>query len=241
MSDYLARFQKQSRLKADAELIQRWEWSARNYGDAKIKIELANAKRTATSMQKARTQFSNVKPEHDLAISAAASALRSLAADLAALATWAKTYGAFCEAERKREDAAELKAIAQERWGSDESAVKFEYEFIRELVSDEGQLAFGAWCHSKGKYLGCETTEIHGPVSRIESEATVRASVARTVQRSRAESKLPNSWRGMRGNTVICSWSDYEHYLEDRKEASNAALRIVEGIATGQPTLRCGR
>ena len=231
MSDYLTRFQKQSRLKADPELIQRWEWSARYHGDAKIKIELANAKRTATSMQKARTQFSHIKPEHDLAIRAAASALRSLAGDLAALATWAKAYGAFCEAERKREDAAELEATAQERWGSDESEVKFEYDLIRELVSDEGQLAFGAWCHSKGKYLSCETAEIHGPVSRIESEATVRASVARTVQRSRAERPLPNMWRGRRGNCVTCSWSDYEHYLKDRKDVSNAALRIVEGIA----------
>lgn len=230
MSDYLARFQKQTRLKADAELIQRWEWEARFYGDAKIKIELASAKRTATSMLKACAQFSNLKPEHELAIKAAASALRTLAQELALLAIWARAYGAFCEAERKREDAAELEATAQERWGSDERAVKFEHDVIRELASNEGQLAFGAWCHSRGKYLECEATEIRCPIDHIENGATQRASIARTVQRSKADHRLPSRWRGMHGNSVICCWADYEDYLADRKKASNAATRFVESI-----------
>ena len=232
MSDYLARFQRQTRLKADPDLIQRWEWDARFHGDTKIKIELANAKRTATSMQKALSQFSKLKPEHELAVNAAASALRSLAGELKTLAAWAKAYGAFCETERKREDATELEAIAQVRWGSNEGAVKFEYELIRELKSGDGQLAFGAWCHAKGKYLECETTEIRSPIHHVEDGATVRATVARTVQRAKAECRLPNQWQGSRGNTVIASWSDYENYLADRKDASNAATRIVERIAS---------
>ena len=52
MSDLLARFQAQTRRKADSDLIRRWEWDARYHGDKNIKIQASNAKRSATQMQK---------------------------------------------------------------------------------------------------------------------------------------------------------------------------------------------
>ena len=39
MSDLLARFQAQTRRKADSDLIRRWEWDARYHGDKNIKIQ----------------------------------------------------------------------------------------------------------------------------------------------------------------------------------------------------------
>ncbi|MCV2219488.1 hypothetical protein [Thauera sp. Sel9] len=66
MSDLLARFQAQTRRKADSDLIRRWEWDARYHGDKNIKIQASNAKRSATQMQKIKEQFSNLKPEHEL-------------------------------------------------------------------------------------------------------------------------------------------------------------------------------
>ncbi len=41
MSDLLARFQAQTRRKADSDLIRRWEWDARYHGDKNIKIQIA--------------------------------------------------------------------------------------------------------------------------------------------------------------------------------------------------------
>lgn len=70
MSDYLTQFQAKTSRKADAELIRRWEWDARCNGEKNIKIQIANAKRTATSLQKVHQQFSNLRPEHELAMNA---------------------------------------------------------------------------------------------------------------------------------------------------------------------------
>ena len=117
MSDLLARFQAQTRRKADSDLIRRWEWDARYHGDKNIKIQASNAKRSATQMQKIKEQFSNLKPEHELAINAAASALRAMAEELTLLAAWAKDYQVFCAAAWKKEEDARLEALAQERWG----------------------------------------------------------------------------------------------------------------------------
>ena len=60
MSDLLARFQAQTRRKADSDLIRRWEWDARYHGDKNIKIQASNAKRSATQMQKIKEQFSSL-------------------------------------------------------------------------------------------------------------------------------------------------------------------------------------
>ncbi len=111
MSDLLARFQAQTRRKADSDLIRRWEWDARYHGDKNIKIQASNAKRSATQMQKIKEQFSNLKPEHELAINAAASALRAMAEELTLLAAWAKDYQVFCAAAWKKEEDARLEAL----------------------------------------------------------------------------------------------------------------------------------
>lgn len=225
MSDYLTRFQQKTRRVADSELIRRWEWDARFNGDKRIKIELANAKRTATSMERAAQHFSNLKPEHELAIKAACSAMRTLAVELTALAAWAKDYKAFCDAERKKEDTSALEAIALERWGDDVSSMKFEIDLMRELGTRDGQLAFGAWCHSVGKHLDCAVQEISCTVDRLSNEPSERAGAARTIERARG--LRPNKWEGMRGPTVICGWSDYEAYLSYRKEVAKTSARIV--------------
>jgi hypothetical protein len=101
VSDYLARFQSSTWRKVDPELTRRWEWDARVHGDKNIKVQGASAKRAATTMMKMPDQFSNVKPEHELALKAAASALRAMAEELKTLAGWAKDYHAFCASEMK--------------------------------------------------------------------------------------------------------------------------------------------
>ncbi|MDM0029101.1 hypothetical protein [Variovorax saccharolyticus] len=226
MSDYLSRFQAQTRRKADPELVRRWEWDARYHGDKNIKNQASNAKRTATSMQKACEQFSNLKPEHELAIKAAASALRSLAEELALLAAWAKDYHAFCAAEWKKQETQELESLAQQRWGQNDQALKFECDLIAELGTTEGQRTFAHWCHGAGRYEDCKIEEIScrvdcllpGPTDRIRAAITVRQGNDRA---------MANKWEGRNGPTVICSWADYEAYLAYRKEVARASARIV--------------
>lgn len=235
MSDYLARFQALTRRKADPDLIRRWEWDARYHGDKNIKAQATNAKRSATSMQKTREQFSNLKPEHELAINAAASALRSMAQELTLLAAWAKDYHAFCTAEWKKQEEAELEALAQGRWGDDEQALKFECDLIDELSTKDGQRAFADWCHAAGKHQDCKVEEISCRVDRLLHGSSQRIRAALTVKQGNDRTQA-NKWNGVRGPTVICSWADYEAYLVYRKEVAETSARIVRRAATPNTT-----
>lgn len=226
MSEYFDRFLAISRRKADAELIRKWEWDARFNGDKNIKNQASNARRAATSMQKAYDQFSNLKPEHELAIKAAASALRSIAQDLSLLAAWAKDYHTFCETERSKKEAEELEALAQARWGSDAQAFTFESDLLTELRTRDGQLAFAAWCHGAGKYTDCKLEDIQCDVRNFPPSANQRLRISAMI-REVAERRHANKWDGRNGPTVICSWADYEAYVDFRKEVAKSSERIV--------------
>lgn len=228
MSDYLARFQAITRRKADPELIRRWERDARYHGDESIKKQLVGAKRTATSLKKAGDQFSNLRPEHELAIKAAVSALQSLVKELEPLAAWAKDYKVFCDAEFKKERAAALEAIAFARWGNDEKAFQFEVALIEELGTNAGKLAFAKWIHSTGKYLDVGLNEISSTVNKLTYHgSTVRERAASTVEEE-MRSRTPNRWSDQRGPVVICTWQDYEAYVFYRREIAKTTARIVQ-------------
>lgn len=231
MTDYLARFQASTRRKADPELIQRWEWDARFHGDRNIKIQATSAKRTATSMQKVCDQFSNIKPEHELAIKAAASALRSMAHELTQLAAWANDYHAFCAAEWKKRDADELEAFAQARWGNDDQAVQFEFDLIAELGSRDGRQAFAAWCHGAGKHVDCSVENISCDIP-LRPGPSMRARAALSVREGQENRRTANKWSGIHGPTVICSWADYDAYLVFRKEVAKSSEKIVRMVGS---------
>ena len=226
MADYLTRFQCTTWRKADPELIARWEWDARFNGDKNIKSQSSNAKRSATTMQKMCEQLSNMKPEHELALKAAASALRAMADDLQVLAAWAKDYFVFCTAERKKEEDARLETLAQGRWNDDEQALTFETDLIEELGSADGRMAFAHWCHAVGKYGQCALDSISCRVDRLLPGPSLRHRAALTIEQGK-DRIAANVWEGRSGPTVICSWSDYEAYLAYRKEVAKASARIV--------------
>jgi hypothetical protein len=227
VSDYLARFQSSTWRKVDPELIRRWEFDARYHGDKNIKVQAAGAKRAATTMLKMPDQFSNVKPEHELALKAAASALRAMAEELKNLAGWAKDYHAFCTEERKKEENSRLEGMARARWGDDERALQFETALIEELGTTDGRLAFATWCHSVGKYRQCAIDEISCRVDRVLSGPSLRIRAALTVEQG-MDRLAPNLWQGRSGPTVICSWGDYEEYLAYRKEVAKTSARIFQ-------------
>jgi hypothetical protein len=234
VSDYLARFQSSTWRKVDPELTRRWEWDARFHGDKNIKVQAAAAKRAATTMMKMADQFSNVKPEHELALKAAASALRAMAEEPKTLAGWAKDYHAFCAAETKKEVAARLETVAQARWDSDESAVEFETSLIQELGTPDGRLTFAAWCHSVGKYRQCALDQISCQIDHLSEGSTLRMRAALTIEQAKEMNRGTHLWETRSGPTVTYSWRDYEEYLTYRKEVAKASARIVQ-VAGRQP------
>lgn len=235
MSDYLQRYLAGGRRRtADPALIERWEWEARWQGDSKIKTELSAAKRTSTELRKACGQFGSLRPEHDLALRAAASAMDALVRDLTALTAWAKDYKAFCDLERRQEDAARLESIATKRWGDDPAALQFEIDLMRELDAPEGKDAFAAWCHAHGKYRECGVSQIVSPLDGVGlGDVTDRVSAAKAVRKG-MECSSPNRWHGVRGPTVICPWTDHENYLAYRRKLVATAASVVASVASSQ-------
>ncbi len=57
MPDLLKQFLLETRLVADPELIERWEWDMRFHGDQNMKPQAAHARRTATARRTASEKF----------------------------------------------------------------------------------------------------------------------------------------------------------------------------------------
>ena len=231
-SDYLNKFLKQTRLKVDAELVNRWQFDARYHGDINIKAQMATARRTATMLQKSIDQFSNMRPEQELAIKAAASAMRTLASELQGIATWAKAYRVFCDAEYKKDRTAALEAIACNRWGNDIDAMNFEQIVMNDLRNEKGRLAFGRWMQERTDcdFKRFAVNHIHEPFCSGWTEGrNPRIELAEKIEEGMRRTSRDVSWDGKH---LHCSWADYEAYLAYRNQVAATSKRIVQ-MATG--------
>lgn len=240
-TDYLALFQQQrgrNRSTLSHELLDRWERSARWRGAEEIKVQLASARRTLTLMEKAKNQFINLKPEQELAINAASSALRALVTELERVAEWASAYHAFFCRARSIEEESDLEAVAQARWGSDEQALQFETGLMDELASKDGKLVFAQWMHSARKYMQANLEDIEPPIRCLESPRrghayeprveTLRSRAAWTIRKAREVRSRPHVWSSFRGTEcVICSFAEYEEYLKYRQQVAATAAHMV--------------
>ena len=247
MTNYLALYLQQpsrNRLSLDQELMHRHERDARWNGNEHIKAQLATAKRTATLMQKSKSQFSNLRAEHELAINAAVGALQALTTELTAVSRWAADYHAFfcrtCSAEEEQE----LEGIAQERWGGDAQALQFEIDLMTELGSTDGKLAFARWVHSAGKYSQINLEDISSPIYRLEfvrreyahepRVQTPRSRAAWTIRKVRDRYLRPYFSAGFGGAAcVTCSLADYEEYLKYRQQVAATAAHAVAAASAG--------
>lgn len=228
MSAMLVKFQSMCRVSVDPALAQRWDYDVRAHGEKNIKLQIAQAKRTATTLHKASLQFSNIRPEQELAIKAAATAMSALANELVPMLAWAKAYKKFCDAEYQREKVEQLEATASARWGNDAAALQFEADLIQELSTADGQLAFAQWLHFKGRHTDVALQNISSCVGHLGEGRTLRERVAATLQNEKGQTD--NKWPAMKGLNVICSWLTYEQYLAHRKEVAAKTQGILKGF-----------
>lgn len=224
MSALLEKFQASYRVRVDPLLAGRWDYHVRRNGEKNIKLQIAQAKRTATTLNKAIAKFSNIRPEQELAIKAAASAMSALAKELLPLVAWPKAYKKFCDAEYQRGATQELEAIATARWGNDTVALQFEADLIQELSTTEGKLAFAQWLHSQGQHTDVALHNISSGVERLGDGRTLRERVAATVLNEKRNTD--NRW----GSNVICSWRTYELYLAHRIDVAARTAGILKGF-----------
>lgn len=228
MSARLEKFKSIARIRVDPVLAERWDFDMRSRGEVTIKGQIAQARRTATTLRKASLQFSKIRPEHELAINAAVSAMVALAKELEPMVAFAKAYKAFCDQEYKRERAEELESIANARWGSDAQALQFEADLVLELGTNEGKLSFGQWLHSIGEHTDVPLANISCCIGQLENGATLRERMALTIETEKRSTD--NKWPGRDGLRVICSWRTYERYLAHRKEVAQTASGILKAF-----------
>jgi len=228
MSALLDKFQSSYRVRVDPLLAGRWDYDVRVNGEKNIKLQIAHAKRTATTLNKAIQKFSNIRPEQERAIKAAASAMSALAKELLPLVAWAKAYKKFCEAEYLRQKTEELEVLAAARWGSDTAALQFEADLIQELATPDGKLAFAQWLHSKGQHTDVALENISPCADRLSEGRTLRERVAATVLNE--QRNTDNQWASQQGPRVICSWRTYEQYLAHRKDVAAKTTGILKGF-----------
>jgi hypothetical protein len=230
MSARLEKFKTVSRLNVDPALAEHWDFDVRSNGDQHIKQQIAQAKRTSTTLKKSLLQFSKIRPEHELAIKAAANAMDALSAELASFVPWAKAYKSFCDAEYKRERQEELESIAQARWGEDAASIQFEVDLINEMNTEDGRLAFAQWLHSVGQHRDVNLKNVRPCVNRIEDGSTMRERMAATVENNRRSTD--NKWGAHDDLRVICSWRTHESYLAHRKDIAAKTEGLLKGFAT---------
>jgi hypothetical protein len=228
MRDLIQQFQKQSRRKADAELIARWEFHMRYRGDQDIKSQATQAKRIATQLVKACETFSNLAPEQELAFKAAASGMRKLAADLTALALWAKDYSVFNQKEQERIKNQNYAAKAQERWGDDTSKFEFECKMVRELRTDEGKASFIEWLRAQPAFSEHQSSRIILPFNNFPSnpDQMNRLDVIRFLVESHTQR------RSFSNGYAHASTEDYENYLKFRQEVERYAAISIQQART---------
>jgi hypothetical protein len=229
MSDLLKQFMAKTRLQADPELIERWEWDMRYHGDKNIKPQAAHARRTATALQNACDKFHHLSREQELAFKAAASGMQNLANDLTRLGEWAKSYLAFCEKARQTQRTAELEAIAGKRWGDDVGAMEFEQGVIDELQTEAGRIAFAQWMHAQGHFQHIDEAHFFLPFDSSYSmtEKNPRHRLAAMIEYAMGERRSRSS------TFACCSWQSYEDYLAYRKEVANTAKRVLQMVGQG--------
>lgn len=230
MSDLIQQFQKQSRRKADSELIERWEFHVRYGGDKKIKIELAQARRVATQLDNACSAFTNLAPEQQLALKAAASVMRKLAVDLSALALWAKDYSVFYQKEQNRIRNEEYLTKARDRWGDDQTKFDFECKIIREVRTTEGASIFIDWLRTQPPFVGYQNSRIILPFHNFPKNTDSMKQL--DVMRFLAESHTRD--RYFHSGYAHASTEDYENYLKYRLEVEHIASSSIQQAKTKQ-------
>ncbi|GAO71923.1 hypothetical protein [Comamonas sp. E6] len=143
----------------DMELIERWAFEIQIRGVAKIKDQIAHAKRTATSLVKAQRNFENLNPAQLKQLKDASMMMRDLAESLVPLANWAKSYKEFYDKTVIADRNEECDAFALARWHGDEVAFQLELELLLEVDNFKTRSCLGDWFHLNKRYINVAADE----------------------------------------------------------------------------------
>lgn len=220
----------------DMELIERWYFEIQLRGVAKIKHQIAHAKRTATSLVKAQSNFENLNPTQLKQLKEASTMMRDLAESLVPLEIWAKNYKEFYDKTVLADQNEECDAFAQARWHGDEVEFQLELELLLEADNFKTRSCVGDWFHLNKRYLNVPANEfilslyltLHEKQSVKERMRAVAYSFVYASACRRVHSELMSNQK-----SVYVGTKDIDAYLAYRKanvQASASAAMSKLGV-----------
>jgi len=234
MTNYLQKYAASTRQKVDMELADRFDFKMRREGDKPIRLQMAKARRAATTMKNLLDDFKDMPPKQMQELMNSAKTLRKLADDLEGLARFAKGYQSFYLAEIKREEDEELEAFALKRWGRENATAEFEWALIRDLETLDGRAELGQWMHGRGNHKSVGVENFHSPFhSAHDMHGTnKRREAAKAIRQAQSQH---NQYTELSFNGVHChvGMRDYESFLADRKAAASLTHNIVQVAKVG--------
>lgn len=231
-SSYLERYTATTRQKVDMALADRFDYLMRREGDKPIRQRMAQARRAATSMETLLQDFKDLPIDQLTQLQGSAKVLRKLAEGMEGLARFAKGYKVFYDAEVKREHEERLDAFASKRWGTDDAAMLFEWDLLKELERQEGQSELGRWMHGRNRFTEVGIGNFLPPFHGFPMEGKDKRSEAawRLWNDLGQHTKL-----GFNDTHCHVGMQEYERYLEERKAAASLAKTILNSAKAGSP------
>ena len=213
----------------DRELIDRWVFQVQMHGDAPVKAQIAHAKRTATSLVKAKNNFKNLSPAQLKQLSDTAAMMRDLAESLQPLALWAKRYKEFFDKTHISDQIESCDAFAQKRWNGDEVDFQLELELLMEANNTKTRSCVGDWFHLNKRYTNVSADQFFCSINvHIQEGQSVKERMRAVAHAFLYDAiRSANSSLYADGLSVFVGEKDLDLYLAYRKskvqESASAA------------------
>ena len=216
-------------VKADPKLVQNYLSSAPYYGDALVKRDLGQHKRTLTGLRKVLSKPELLDSSTTIALTAAIGGLEVQIKKLQTTCEWANELKAHFELDKQRKAGCNSVHFQASRWGDNRDAMNFELDLVRELTTRSGLADFCTWLHANNILSNVPTSQFFGPfkvcqTGQHEDQALICA-LMDLQYKSGAMTKGPAE------SSYVFGWLDYCSYLQYRRHKQADVQAILRSIA----------
>ena len=215
---------------ADPKLINHYISSAPYYGDALIRRDLVQHKRTLSGLRKVYVQSEVLDSTSTTSLGEAIGVLELQIQKLQLACEWANELKAHCELDKQRKAGSDSLLFQATRWGSNKNGMAFELDLVRELTTRSGLADFCSWLHSKNLLSGVPTSQFFGPFKTCASgQYDDQMLVCELMDLQYKGSAMT---RGPIDSSYVFGWLDYTGYLQFRLDQQTDVKAILMSIAS---------
>ena len=211
------------------ELTKHYLSSATYYGDAVIKRDIVQHRRTLNGLKKVRTNSSVLDAVALASIESAITVIEEHIKKLVIAASWANELHAHYEMKLNHRAGRDSLLFQKTRWQGSKQAMEFELDLVRELTTRNGLADFCDWLHAKNLISCVPQAQFFGPfkvcaTGQYEDQTLVCALMDLHFKSS---AMTP----GPSGSSYVFGWRDYCDHLQYRREQVMDVRAILKNIA----------